>query len=106
LLNQTGNKNIRLSLLRDYANNVPLYLQFQQYFRSLQPKLLVAWGDKDIVFVPPDTKALRRDLPSAEVHFTEVGHVLLETNLLELRDLVLDFLSRSLLWTEQLYTEL
>jgi hypothetical protein len=91
LVNQTGNENIRLSLLRDYATNVPLYPQFQQYFRSRQPKLLVAWGGKDIVSVPPGTKAFRRDLPSAEIHFTEAEHFLLETNLLELRDLVLYF---------------
>jgi pimeloyl-ACP methyl ester carboxylesterase len=96
LLNQPGNKDIQLSLLRDYATNVPLYPQFQQYFRSHQPKLLAAWGRKDIVFVPPGAKAFRRDLPSAEIHFIEAGHFLLETDLLELGDLVLDFLNRTL----------
>ncbi|OAP55261.1 hypothetical protein AYL99_10234 [Fonsecaea erecta] len=93
---QIGNRDIQIDLLTDYRSNVPLYPQFQAYFRQQQPKLLAAWGENDIVFVPPGAKAFKKDLPNAEVVLLNAGHFLLETNLAEMSGIVLDFLKKNL----------
>ena len=96
LQNQVGNRDIQLALLRDYASNVPLYPQFQQYLRTHRPALLAAWGKNDVVFVPAGAAAFRRDLPAAEIVLIDAGHFLLETDLAELAGLVMGFLRKNL----------
>ncbi len=46
LLDRPGNKDIQLDLLGDYGSNVPLYPQFQAFFRDRQPPTLIVWGKK------------------------------------------------------------
>ena len=96
LLDQPGNRDIQLTILRDYRTNVQLYPSFQQYFRTHKPALLAAWGKNDIVFVPSGATAFKRDLPSAEVHFIDAGHFLLETNLSDFVALAMPFLQKNL----------
>ena len=96
LLDQSGNRDIQLTILRDYRTNVQLYPKFQQYFRTHKPALLAAWGKNDIVFVPSGATAFKRDLPSAEVHFIDAGHFLLETNLSDFVALAMPFLQKNL----------
>lgn len=93
---RVGNRDIQIDLLTDYRSNVPLYPQFQAYFRQYQPKLLAAWGENDIVFIAPGARAFLRDLPSTELHLLNAGHFLLETNLEEMAGLILSFLARNL----------
>ncbi|KIW74189.1 hypothetical protein Z517_12129 [Fonsecaea pedrosoi CBS 271.37] len=93
---QVGNRDIQIDLLADYGSNVPLYPQFQAYFRQKQPKLLAAWGKNDIVFIPPGAQAFKKDLPNADVVLLDAGHFLLETNLAQMSGIVLDFLKKSL----------
>ena len=96
LLDRSGNRDIQLAISRDYRTNVQLYPQFQQYFRNQKPALLAAWGKNDIVFVPAGAEAFKRDLPSAEVHFIDAGHFLLETNLADFVALAMPFLQKNL----------
>lgn len=50
LLDRPGNKDIQLDLFRDYGTNVPLYPQFQAYFRTHKPPTLIVWGKNDTIF--------------------------------------------------------
>jgi len=97
LLARPGNDEIQLDLSLDYASNVALYPQFQQYFRTHQPPLLAVWGKNDPFFLPPGAEAFRRDNPDAEVHFYDTGHFALETHGTEIASVIRDFLSRTLL---------
>ena len=63
-----GNKDIQLDLFLDYAANVNLYPEFQEYFRSSKPPLLAIWGKNDPFFLPPGAEAFRKDIPNAQVH--------------------------------------
>src|ERR1700756_1318156 len=47
LLARPGNDEIQLDLFLDYASNVALYPQFQEYFRANRPPLLAVWGKND-----------------------------------------------------------
>ena len=84
----------QLDLLFDYASNVALYPQFQDYFRKHKPPLLAVWGENDPFFLPAGAEVFRRDNPRAEVHFYPTGHFALETHCQEIAAVIRDFLSR------------
>jgi pimeloyl-ACP methyl ester carboxylesterase len=50
LLDRSGNKDIQLDLFHDYSTNVPLYPQFQAFFRDRKPPTLIVWGKNDKIF--------------------------------------------------------
>lgn len=89
-----GNAEIQLDLLLDYASNVEMYPQFQDYFRQYQPPLLAVWGKNDPFFMPAGAEAWKRDLPDAEIRFYDTGHFALETHAKEIGAAVGDFLDR------------
>ena len=90
-----GNDEIQLDLFLDYANNVGLYPDFQEYFREHRPPLLAVWGNNDPFFLPPGADAFKRDIPDAEVHFFDTGHFALETHHAEIAAVIGDFLART-----------
>ena len=85
---------VQLDLFKDYANNVALYPQFQEYFRKYQPPLLAVWGKNDPFFLPAGAEAFKRDIPKAQVHFYDTGHFALETHCREIADAIVSFLER------------
>jgi len=93
LLSRPGNQEIQLDIFYDYRNNVKLYPEFQEYFRKSQVPVLAAWGKNDTIFIPEGAEAFKRDLPNAEVHLLDAGHFAVETNTVEIGDLILKFLS-------------
>ena len=96
LLARPGNDEIQLDLFLDYASNVALYPNFQEYFRTKRPPLLAVWGKNDPFFLPRGAEAFRRDNPDAEVHFYDTGHFALETHAAEIATAIGDFLGRKL----------
>jgi pimeloyl-ACP methyl ester carboxylesterase len=92
LLDRTGNKDIQLDLFYDYRTNLPLYPQFQQFFRERKPPTLVIWGKNDKIFPEAGAHPYRRDLPNAEFHILDTGHFALEDKLDEMAPLVRAFL--------------
>ncbi|PGH12913.1 hypothetical protein AJ80_06518 [Polytolypa hystricis UAMH7299] len=95
LLDRPGNKEIQLDLFYNYATNVKLYPEFQEYFRKSQVPLLAAWGKGDQIFIAPGAESFKRDLPKAEVHLLDAGHFAAETETEEIAHLILDFLKRN-----------
>ena len=85
---------VQLDLFKDYASNVALYPQFQEYFRKYQPPLLAVWGKNDPFFLPVGAEAFKRDIPTAKVYFYDTGHFALETHCREIADAILPFLER------------
>jgi pimeloyl-ACP methyl ester carboxylesterase len=96
LLARPGNDEIQLDLFLDYASNVALYPEFQEYFRTKRPPLLAVWGKNDQFFLPPGAEAFKRDNPAAEVHFYNTGHFALETHAQEIASAIREFLGRKL----------
>jgi pimeloyl-ACP methyl ester carboxylesterase len=79
-LTRPGAHEIQLDLLLDYASNVELYPEFQQYFRTRQPPLLAIWGRNDPFFLPAGAEAFGRDIPGADIRLLDAGHFALETH--------------------------
>lgn len=94
LLDRPGNKDIQLDMLYDYRTNVPLYPQFQQFFRERKPPALIVWGKNDKIFPEEGAHPYLRDLPSAELHILDTGHFALEDKLDEMAPLIRSFLDR------------
>lgn len=95
LLDRPGNREIQLDLFHDYGTNVPLYPQFQQFFRDRKPPALIVWGKNDKIFPEQGAHPYLRDLPNAEMHILDTGHFVLEDKLDEVAPLIRDFLDRT-----------
>jgi pimeloyl-ACP methyl ester carboxylesterase len=93
-LDRPGNQEIQLDLFYDYRTNIPLYPEWQSYFRSHQPPALVIWGKNDEIFVADGAMAYKRDLPNAEVHLIDAGHFALETHGAQTANWVKNFLGQ------------
>lgn len=77
-LDRPGNDAVQLELFFDYASNLALYPEWQSYFRTHQPPMLIVWGQNDPFFTVEGAKAYQRDLPNAELHLLDTGHFALE----------------------------
>jgi pimeloyl-ACP methyl ester carboxylesterase len=96
LLDRPGNREIQMDLLLDYGTNVPLYPQFQAFFRDHRPPTIIVWGKNDKIFPEEGAHPYLRDLPDAEMHIFDTGHFALEDKLDEIAPLLLSFLDRSI----------
>ncbi len=83
-LARPGMDEVQLDLFGDYKSNVALYPNFQNYFRTHQPRFLAIWGKNDPFFLPPGAEAFKRDIPNAVVRFLDTGHFALETHAAEI----------------------
>jgi pimeloyl-ACP methyl ester carboxylesterase len=79
-LDRPGNGDIQLDMLYDYRTNVPLYPDFQAFFRKYQPPMLIVWGKNDFIFPAEGAAPYQRDLPKVETHLLDTGHFALETH--------------------------
>jgi pimeloyl-ACP methyl ester carboxylesterase len=93
-LARPGAHDIQLDLFLDYASNVRLYPEFQQYFRTYRPPLLAIWGRNDPFFLPAGAEAFKRDIPGADVRLLDTGHFALETHATEIATAAREFLAR------------
>lgn len=80
LLDRKGNDEIQLDLFLSYGSNPPLYPQWQEYFRTHQPPMLIVWGKNDEIFPPAGAEPYKRDLRTLEYHLLDAGHFALETD--------------------------
>lgn len=96
LLDRPGNAEIQLDLFYDYRTNIPLYPQWQTYFREFNPPTLVVWGKNDAIFIAAGATPYKRDLPNAEIHLLDTGHFALETHRAEIANLIRNFLGKQI----------
>ncbi|KAJ6031915.1 hypothetical protein N7540_002647 [Penicillium herquei] len=95
LIERPGNKEIQLDLFYDYRNNIPLYQDFQRYFRHSHVPLLAVWGKNDKFFIPPGAEAFKRDLPNAEIQLIDAGHFAVESDTEYIAKEILRFFSKN-----------
>jgi len=91
-LARPGADEVQLDLFLDYASNIKLYPQFQEYFRNIRPPLLAIWGRNDPFFLPAGAQAFKADVPAADVRLLDTGHFALETHAVEIARAIREFL--------------
>jgi pimeloyl-ACP methyl ester carboxylesterase len=79
-LDRPGNRDIQMDLMYDYRTNVPLYPEFQAFFRKYQPRTLILWGKNDFIFPAEGAAPYSRDLKAVETHLLDTGRFALETH--------------------------
>jgi pimeloyl-ACP methyl ester carboxylesterase len=77
-LNRPGQEDIQLDLLYNYASNIAEYPNWQKWLKETQPHLLLVWGKNDVFFPVSAAEAIKRDVPSAELHVYDTSHLALE----------------------------
>jgi len=95
LMSSKEQQEIQLDIFKDYGSNVPLYPQFQEYFRTSKVPILAAWGKNDIIFVYPGAEAFKRDSPNVEIVPLDAGHFVVESHPQELADLIFKFFEKN-----------
>lgn len=93
-MSRPGNIDMQFELNCDYKSNIQMFPVFQKYFRTYQPPALIIWGKHDVFFGVEEAICYKRDLPDAQVHILEGGHMALETNFDEVSELIINFMSR------------
>jgi len=93
-LDRPGNRDIQMDLFYDYRTNVPLYPEFQAFFRKYQPPTLIVWGKNDLIFPPAGAAPYARDLKNLETHLLDTGHFALETHGEEIASRIEKFLQK------------
>ncbi|HEX4170492.1 MAG TPA: alpha/beta hydrolase [Bryobacteraceae bacterium] len=93
-LDRPRNDEIQLDLFYDYRTNVPLYPDFQAFFRKYQPPALIVWGKNDYIFPAGGATPYGRDLEKLETHLLDTGHFALETHGGEIAERILSFLPK------------
>jgi pimeloyl-ACP methyl ester carboxylesterase len=93
-LDRPGNAEIQLDLFYSYRTNVPLYPEFQAFFRKYQPPTLIVWGKNDFIFPADGAVPYPRDLKDVETHLLDTGHFALETHGEEIASRIEEFLRK------------
>ena len=94
-LTRKENDKIQLAMFYDYRTNVPLYPEWQQYFRDHQPPTLIVWGKNDYIFPADGAHPYKKDLKNLEFHLLDTGHFALEEKGDEIADYILNFLDKN-----------
>lgn len=94
-LSRPGNLDIQFKLNCTYPTNFELFPAIQQYFRIHQPPALVIWGKHDVYFDVAEAHCYKRDLPDAQIHVLDGGHMALETNFDEVLTMISGFIRSS-----------
>jgi len=94
LLDRPGNRQIQLQLFYSYQTNLPLYPEWQEYFRTHQPPALLVWGANDYIFPVEGAHPYKSDLEDLEFHLFDTGHFALEEDGEAISALIVDFLDR------------
>ncbi len=94
-LTREENNEIQLAMFYSYRTNVPLYPEWQQYFRDHQPPTLIVWGKNDYIFPADGAYPYKRDLKNLEFHLLDTGHFALEEKGDEIAEYILNFLDKN-----------
>ena len=94
-LSRKENNALQLAMFYDYRTNVPLYPEWQQYFRDYQPPTLIVWGKNDYIFPAEGAYPYKKDLKNLEIHLLDTGHFALEEKGNEIANYILNFLDKN-----------
>jgi pimeloyl-ACP methyl ester carboxylesterase len=93
-LSRPGEADIQTDLFYSYQTTVASYAAWSAWLRAHQPPTLVVWGKYDPSFLVAEVAAYQRDLPKAEVHVLDAGHLALDEKPHEIAAFIRSFLGR------------
>lgn len=97
LLTRPGQTKIQVELFHDYQLNVELYPKFQEYLRTSNVPVLVAWGKNDTIFPPVSAEAYKRDVKNLAFHYVDGGHFALESHVEDIAGKIIEVFGKKTL---------
>jgi pimeloyl-ACP methyl ester carboxylesterase len=94
-LNRPGHEEIQLDILYDYRTNIAEYPNWQKFLKLRQPRMLLVWGRNDVFFPLSAAEAIKKDVPSAELHVYDTSHLALEEHHGDIAERIRHFLSKN-----------
>jgi pimeloyl-ACP methyl ester carboxylesterase len=91
-LSAPGQAQAQTDLFYDYRTNIDAYPSWQLWMQKNQLKLLVLWGKHDPSFDGGEPERFRQDVPEAEIHILDAGHVAMDTKANEIAALIENFM--------------
>jgi pimeloyl-ACP methyl ester carboxylesterase len=91
-LGRPGQEEIQLDLLYDFRTNIAEYPNWQKFLKEKQPRLLLVWGANDVFFPLPAAEAIKREVPSAELHAFDTSHLALGEHHVDIAEHIKAFL--------------
>lgn len=91
-MSRPGNIDMQYGLNCTYKSNFEMFSVFQEYFRKYQPDVVVIWGKYDAFYDMAEASCYQRDMPKAQVHILDGGHMALETNFTEVLNIISSFM--------------
>lgn len=91
-MSRPGNLEMQYQLNVSYRTNFDMFPAFQEFFRKHKPRAIIIWGKHDVYYDLLEAYCYQRDLPEAEIHLLDGGHMALETNFDEVSSLVQRFM--------------
>ncbi|WP_299190349.1 alpha/beta fold hydrolase [uncultured Aquimarina sp.] len=82
-LNRKGAKEIQTAMFFNYGSNFSKYEEWQNYFRTHQPRTLLIWGENDKFFNKTGGEAYSKDLKNIQSHYFNGSHFLLDEHFVE-----------------------
>jgi pimeloyl-ACP methyl ester carboxylesterase len=93
-LSRPGQEELQLDLLYDYRTNIAEYPNWQKFLKEKQPRMLLVWGKNDVFFPLSAAEAIKKDVPSAELHVYDTSHLALEEHHLDIAVRIKAFLTK------------
>ena len=92
-MRRPGNIDMQFTLNCTYKSHIEMFPVFHEYFRKHQPRAVIIWGKHDVFFDVAEAPCYKRDLPKAQIHILDGGHMALETNFNEVLEIIRSFMS-------------
>ena len=77
-LSLAANRAFMARLFMNLTTNIQHYPEWVAYLRDRQPKTLIVWGRNDALILPAAAEYVKEVVPSAEVHYFDGGHFVLD----------------------------
>jgi pimeloyl-ACP methyl ester carboxylesterase len=81
-------------LLMNMEANIPHYPEWNAYLKDRQPKTLILWGRNDPLLVPAAAESVKLNVPTAEVHYFDGGHFVLDEYADAIAEAIIETFSR------------
>ena len=94
LMMRPGNQDIQLDILYDYRTNVTLYPKFHEWLRTSGVPTLAVWGKNDPIFIAAGAEGYKKDVKDLEIYYLDAPHFALETNEVEMAQLMISFFQK------------
>ncbi|MBO9543262.1 alpha/beta hydrolase [Caulobacter sp.] len=91
VMNLPGRMETQKAMIADYGNHVARFGEIAAYLKQHQPPGLILWGRHDPYFETAEVLSWLEDLPRAQAHVLDAGHLLLETHAEPAARLIVDF---------------